>query len=72
MAQWPRGKRNMAHSQKCQWSFVRKGPRKKGRTQMLEDHLNYNKEVGLYPKVNEMPRMGTLGNYCVFETSIRL
>ena len=32
----------------------------------------FDKEIGLHPKVNEMPHMGTSGKYCVFETSIRL
>ena len=61
----------MAHLQKCRWLIV-KGTGKKGRAQMLEGHLDYDKEIGLYPKVNEMPHMGTLGKYCGFETSIRL
>ena len=72
VAPWLRGKRNMAHLQKCKWLIVRKGSRKKGSAQMLEGHLNNDKEIGLYPKVNEMPHMGTSGKYCVFETSIRL
>ena len=57
----------MAHLQKCKWLIVRKGSRKKGSAQMLEGHLNNDKEIGLYPKVNEMPHMGTSGKYCVLK-----